>query len=163
VIHIDLADPDEDHETDAEGGYCCMGAAAMGRCTCWRETYDRPQLPAVVPIVPPTVRRGGCCGSCGVVDGLADRLGIDDAAVLGRAFFCHQGLRRAVERHHPDGRVRPADPHAYAEATVDVGGVSMPLKADGTVADLCAAWAKWAREAGHTWFDRGLFPPGRRP
>jgi hypothetical protein len=144
-------------------GICCLGAAAMGRCTCWVPVYDREQAPVAADLQPPKPR-AGCCGSCGVVDGLDEDLGIADAAIRGRAFYCHQGMRRAVERVHPDGRRRDAGDHDYAEtyAPAPAPRRTVPLKADGTCADLCGAWAKWARENGHSWFDRGEWPPERR-
>ena len=141
-----------------------MGAAAMGRCTCWEPVYSEPQALPVLPLAPSKPRRG-CCGTCGVVDDLTDELGIERSAVKGRPFFCHQGFRRIVEYRHPDGRVRPTGDHDYPDSTGHytlVNGHKIALKADGTAADLCAAWAKWAREAGHDWFDREEWPVDQR-
>lgn len=142
-----------------EYGTCCLGASELGvtNCTCWTPIYDQPQAPPAVHAAPPKVREGGCCKTCGIVDGLDDVLDISGAAAEGRPFYCHQGYRRAVAWTHPDGRRKDADQHAY-EPGYHRG---VPLKADGTTADLCAAWAKWAREAGHDWFERGEWPPSR--
>lgn len=155
------------HEpTIGELGGCCEGAASGHGCTCWEPVYSEPQAPMVEPMPPLRVRAGGCCGSCGIVDRLDDVLGIRDAAILGRPFFCHQGFRRVLHYAHPDGRTKPADAHDYPESLghyVDVDHNRIPLKVDGTPGDLCAGWAKWAREAGHRWFDRGEAPPPGKP
>lgn len=142
---------------------CCYGTAVYedpARCTCWEPVYSDPQAPAAEPFPPPSVRTG-CCGTCGVVDGLTDDLGIERAAVAGRAFFCHQGFRRVVEYHHPDGRIRAANPHDYGAVYAPAPHNTVPLRADGQPAQLCAAWAKWARESGHDWMDRGEWPAGK--
>lgn len=152
-------------ESLREFGTCCMGEAGMGRCTCWEPVYSEPQAPPADPFPPPSVR-SACCGTCGVVDGLTEELGIETAALVGRPFFCHQGFRRILEYRHPDGRTRPArGEHDYPESQghyIDAGGYRIPIRADGQPAQLCAAWARWARPHGHTWMDRGEWPPGWR-
>lgn len=141
-----------------EWGMCCIGAAAMGRCTCWEPIYGEKQARPKGECAPPKPRVG-CCGTCGAVDGMTEELGIDDAAATGRAFYCHIGLRRIVAWRHPDGRTKPGAAFGYVEAFGTCNGAKVLLKADGTTADLCGAWVKWAREAGHTWFDEGVWPP----
>lgn len=150
--------------TIGELGGCCMAAVHNGpeACTCWTPILSSAQQPLVQGSGPPIPRPGGCCASCGVVDGLTDELNIQDAAIKGRPFYCHQGFQRVVAWVHPDGRRReedPEDPHEYTPSCYHRG---VPLKADGTPAFLCAAWAKWARLEGYDWFDRGEWPPEER-
>lgn len=123
-------------ETDVP---CCYGSALEGpsRCTCWRPVYDVDQLPL----------RGGTvdartvpCRDCAYrPDSPENRDG--ESLPYGQhrtVFWCHQGMRRVVGWVHPDGRYAPAEPGCYDPPSAE--GVHVPLKADGTPADLCAGW-----------------------
>lgn len=135
--------------TDLHG--CCLGAVHRGRagCTCWRPVYDVEQADAVGDAAPAT--RGKMCEDCacrsdspesreerGEDMGMRSSVaGLLQLVAEGRPFYCHQGMRRAVADQHPNGlkRSRLAGDYAPGEHA------GIPLKADGSPADICAGWA----------------------
>lgn len=136
-------------------GPCCAGSAMFGpdRCTCWREVYDLDQQPPrtdllallAAGIQPNT--RPMMCADCAYRPGSPEKVGADgyagDAEFLesiaasGERFWCHQGIRRPIKLVHPSGAEIPA--HAGAYDPPKHAGI--PLRADGTPAELCAGWA----------------------
>ena len=135
-------------------GTCCYGAAVYGpsRCTCWTPVYDLHQQPAdehllglLAAGVQPNTRSLMCAG-CAYRPGSPERAGdprhVGDADELERIavqsrFWCHQGIRRVTKWVHPSGAEAPGHPAAYEPVTVAL----VPLRADGTPAELCAGWA----------------------
>ncbi len=136
----------------AEDAYdvCCAGAAMFGvhRCTCWEPVYDLEQQPLEGDGEPPTEipTRAKCCHDCAYRNGSPEKEAgdgewLDDlAAMPGREFWCHQGVRRVVAFRHPDGRELPAGEGDYRPPQ---GPRERPViwKADGTVGERCAGWA----------------------
>lgn len=129
-----------------EGRACCMGAAGHDKCTCWRVEHDRNQAAAVVPHPDPRVRDSPC-DDCACRAGAPEKQGdprvikddLEKLARRGEPFFCHKGMRRPVRERHPDGSVIELDnEHRYDPPR---RSDRVPLKADGTPADLCAGWA----------------------
>lgn len=141
---------------DAGKGGCCIGSAMRGPsgCTCWKRVFDREQAepdPQDVELLRMGVEpntRGRMCGDCAYRPDSPEKSGeegyagsadtLDDMAMEGRRFFCHDGMRRVVEWvHGPTGVRHPAYPGEYAPPVVD----DVPFQADGTAAILCAGWA----------------------
>lgn len=129
-----------------EDRICCMGAAAMGRCTCWRTEYDVDQAEPRTDLEAAT--RDALCVDCACWPDSPERSGnehvahdeeaLDHMVVTGQTFFCHQGMRRRVAEVHPDGTRLELGGHGFAPAEVD----GVPYKADGTPADVCAGYAR---------------------
>lgn len=139
---------------DAGERACCYGAAEYGPqgCTCWQPEYDLPQQPTdryLVGLLAAGVQpntRALMCGGCAYRPDSPERRGdprhVADADELERIaatsrFWCHQGIPRVVRWVHPAGVVAPGHPAAYEPLTVG----PVPLRADGTPAELCAGWA----------------------
>lgn len=128
---------------------CCMGAAALGVCDCWTVEYNGEQQPARPGLVPAV--RAEMCGDCACRPESPERAGthemrvtwdeVRDLAATGTPFYCHQGMRRPVREVHPDGAVIEASEHDYEPV---IRGDGVPIKLDGTPADLCAGWARMA-------------------
>jgi hypothetical protein len=129
---------------------CCIGSAEYGpeRCTCWRKEHDQVQL--AVQAGPPAVRTT-MCGDCAFRHDSPERQGderyanshegaVDELALSGTVFFCHQGMRRVVARLHPAKGRDEASPGEYDPALS--GGCA--FKADGSPADICAGFARAA-------------------
>lgn len=152
IVHVsgghtappDVTDDDEDFG-------CCWGTVMNGPtgCTCWEPIFDVEQaecapVPSAIPV------RALWCRDCAYRKGSPERSddyeeeALIELARSGRGqFLCHQGMRRAVAYRHPaTGRELPAGPGDYQPP--QDGKVSW--KADGTVADLCAGWAAYARK-----------------
>lgn len=139
------------HTAHPDLEFCCIGAVHRGPdgCTCWRPVYDAEQAPAVGEAAPAT--RTEMCADCacrgdspewreerGEDLGMRSSIaGLHQLVATGRPFYCHQGMRRVVAERHPSGSERPRPPGDYAPG--ERGGI--PLKADGTPADICAGWA----------------------
>jgi hypothetical protein len=134
---------------DAGNGMCCVGAAMGGpeSCTCWEPVYDLVQAEPGDETPAPGVRADPC-DDCAYRPDSPERRGEPhvrgDEAMLqsivetGQPFWCHQGMRRPVAYVHPSGaRVVPSGIEA-AYAPPDHGGI--PLRADGTPADICHGW-----------------------
>lgn len=132
---------------DAGEGMCCTGAAVMGkdRCTCWTAVYDLEQQPVTpgLPLPPIPVRM---CATCAYRPGSPERKGeegyagdedlLDELVATGSPFYCHAGIRKPVAWRHPSGAEIPGHPGGYEPPIAD----SVPYKADGTPADICAGW-----------------------
>lgn len=131
---------------------CCIGEAALGRCTCWTTEYDQPQ--ADLQPGPVEVRADGLCKGCAYRPGSPERRAVegyateDDLVDLGHGaglFFCHEGMRRAVGQVHPEGvRLAAAGEEDYQPPVKD----AVAYQADGTPAALCAGWAAHVRAVG---------------
>lgn len=133
---------------DAGHGACCVGAAMGGpsSCTCWEAVYDLEQADPDSDTSPGV--RSAPCDDCAYRPDSPERQGAahvkGDEAMLqaivesGQPFWCHQGMRRPVAYVHPSGaRFVPTGLEA-AYAPPDDGGI--PLRADGTPADICHGW-----------------------
>lgn len=146
---------------DAGDGACCWGAVIHGAhgCTCWVPVYEQEQQP---PRPGPAEQRKRLCAQCAYRPGSPERRGekgyagdaesLEDLALTGSPFACHEGMRRPVAYRHPSGVTVPAHPAAYDPPVI--GGVA--YKADGSPADLCAGW-----HARRQWHDRQESPDGQ--
>lgn len=130
---------------------CCIGAVARGpiHCTCWKIKYNAEQQPAT-GIVTPT--RTKCCGDCAYRSDSQERTGADsgynhsasepggmpELPARGK-FYCHIGMRYAVEYYHPPTGLRIPVGHSddYCPPITDDGA----LLANGDVAPLCAGFS----------------------
>lgn len=136
----------DDPELPDTGGGCCMGADVYGpgRCTCWREVYDRDQAPPVPG--ERVVRPEGMCSDCAYRPGSPEknddpefRAAADDLeawAASGTPFHCHDGMRLLTNRRHPSGAEVPGRPGGYDPPIHD----GVPYRADGAPGYLCAGW-----------------------
>lgn len=138
---------------EADYGGCCIGAAEYGkrRCTCWERVYDVEQKPWCGDATRLPVRRATMCVDCAYRDDSPEANGdpnqehsdpgdLDEVA-LGAEFVCHQGMRRVVKLVHPSGleyvpKGMWYDP-PHRPGPRDSRLAAIPLKADGTPADLC--------------------------
>lgn len=132
---------------DAGKCACCYGAAVYGpdRCTCWVPVYDLEQQP-IQPGLPAPPVPLKMCGDCAYRPRSPERQGeagysgdedfLEDLVETGRPFYCHAGVRRVVRLRHPAGVEIDGHPGAYEPPIHD----SVPYKADGTPANLCAGW-----------------------
>lgn len=128
---------------DSEHDICCMGAVMRGAayCTCWDPIFNLEQAAADTSTTP-TIRQK-CCQDCAYRQGSPERERDDGeldeiVAHPDRTFWCHQGMRKVVAWHHPDGRELPAGPEDDYKPLI-VGEV--PYLADGTAGERCAGWA----------------------
>jgi hypothetical protein len=131
---------------DAGEGRCCIGAAAGGRCTCWRVEYAEEQQPlqAGPPAIRPTM-----CSDCAFRHDSPERAGDEAFANSGEGaleeialglhgpFYCHDGMRRRVALVHPSGVRVPLPPGDYEPVQTP----GRPFKASGAPAVLCAGYA----------------------
>lgn len=143
-IHVlKCAAPDDMPE---DGVPCCMGLAVGNACTCWETVYDQPQAKPK-PKLPVVVRPEGLCADCACRPGAPEREDgehpVEELALRNKPFYCHDGMRRAIAEVHPDGRRREVGPGNY-DPPVLVGG-SVPFKADGSPAFICAGWDALAK------------------
>lgn len=135
---------------------CCYGSAHNGPrgCTCWEPVYDQEQS-AACGDVSNSPRRDSLCHDCAYRPGSPERQDPDSAENLlslpeaGTPFYCHQGMRKILRWEHPSGRVYVPTGDDYKPGfTRDY----IPLKADGTPADLCEGWrrrlVRLGRQAG---------------
>ena len=129
---------------------CCYGAAVYGpsRCTCWEVKYNAEQQPATGRMTPPNKK---CCRDCAYRNDSQERSGTGDynhsamepgglpELPFGGKFYCHVGMRYAVEYHHPSSGLRIAVDHSddYCPPITDDGA----LLANGDVAPLCAGFS----------------------
>jgi hypothetical protein len=131
---------------DAGGGTCCYGAAVdASRCTCWSAVYDLEQQ-ALRPGLPLPPSPLVMCADCAYRPGSPERRGdetytgdvdlLEDLVISGAPFYCHRGIRRIVAWQHPEGVEIPGHPGAYDPPIVK----SVPYRADGAPANLCAGW-----------------------
>jgi hypothetical protein len=133
---------------DAAEGGCCIGSAIDGpaHCTCWEPVYDLEQawLKPGLPLPPIPVRM---CTDCAYRPNSPERRGdpafrgdaddLEDLVWSGEPFYCHQGIRRAVQLvHKPTGTVYDPGPGDYRPP---VDG-RIPYRADGQPALICAGW-----------------------
>lgn len=137
-------------------GYCCMGAVNSGPayCTCWQPVFDLPQQP-LDPAAVSALQAGGeprvrdrMCADCAYRPGSPERSGdetyfgdpeeLDNLAREARRFWCHQGMRQPARWRHPSGAEVPGHGGDY-KPIIDQDS-SVPFKADGQPADLCAGW-----------------------
>jgi hypothetical protein len=136
---------------DATNGIpCCMGYAAMGpgNCTCWEPVYDLEQQAFGGDPLPGLAAKA--CSDCAYRKGSPERIGtpgyfgdkdsLEEWVETGQTFWCHQGMRRIIKWRHPSGMEIPAHPASYRPGIVGEGNDRKPLKADGTVADICGGY-----------------------
>ncbi len=128
---------------------CCLGTAASGwdSCTCWEPIYDPPEqarmLRGEVTVMPTMCAdcayRPGSPERMGNPDAAADGYDLDDLAIMGERFWCHDGMRRLVAmRHGGTGEVIPVTGQAHYDPPIDCLGI--PRRADGSPGSLCAGW-----------------------
>lgn len=125
---------------------CCYGAALSGldRCTCWEPVYDIEQA---APHEGRFEVRADQCVDCAYLPGSPEQQSPDDAELLeelalrGDRFWCHQGMRRVVLWRHPSGAMIPGHPGDYAPHCAS--GVA--YRVDGQPADLCRGWDRARR------------------
>lgn len=138
---------------DAGEGMCCYGAInGPGHCTCWRPVCDTEQKPIQQGAA---AQRRRMCSDCAFLPGSPERSGdprfshsgpieLQELVDSGKAFACHQGMRRVLKLvHEPTGVEHVVGDGGYEPAVA--GG--MAFKADGSPADLCAGVLA-ARRAG---------------
>lgn len=139
---------------DFEGAGCCYGDAIYGpeRCTCWKPVFDVDQADPVPPGGPEDICiRSRMCGDCAYRPGSPERSEEFLAERLlsmpeeGKAFYCHDGMRRPVRWEHPDGRAIDGSPDDWQPAIVN----GIPYRANGKPGLLCAGWAARGRRATH--------------
>jgi hypothetical protein len=131
---------------DVTGGIpCCYGSAhnGPGGCTCWVPIYDSEQSPLQDG---PVAKRNTMCEDCAYRKNSPERSGLEgysgdedmlmEIVYTGEPFYCHQGMRRVIAYRHPCGFEIPAPASDYAPPL----GYQVPLKADGTLADICGGW-----------------------
>lgn len=131
---------------------CCPGAVEEGphACSCWDPVYDLEQQPSAEVLQPG--QRTEMCDDCAYRPDSPERNGseeqehsepgaLDDVARGPRPFWCHQGMRKPTAYKHATlGIVVPVDVDAYRPPMVELDGLRVPLKADGTAGDRCAGW-----------------------
>lgn len=139
-----------EHPDDALRG-CCDGEIQDPElCVCWVPEYDLEQAPARPPAGPGDLEiAAAMCGDCAFRPDSPERADDWTAEALmelpatGRPFYCHTGIRRPARWRHPDGRVVDGAPDDYQPLIV----ASLPYRADGQPALLCAGWAAIAAHA----------------
>jgi len=125
---------------------CCWGSSISGldRCSCWKPEYDAEQ---VEPRPRASATSMAQCVDCAFLPGSPEQQSPEDAELLdelalcGERFWCHQGMRRVVLWRHPSGATIPGHADEYAPLCRD--GVA--YRADGQPADLCRGWARARR------------------
>ncbi len=130
---------------DADLTGCCHGELLdPEQCVCWVPEYAEVQAPARPPAGPGDLEiAAAMCGDCAFRPGSPERADDWTAEALmelpatGRPFFCHTGIRRPLRWRHPDGRVVDGADDDYQPLIVG----SLPYRADGRPALLCAGWA----------------------
>ena len=147
-----LTPPDWNGPSD--GVPCCSATmhGDWGDCTCWEPIYDPPEqsrmLRGDVTVMP------GMCGDCayrpgsperrGSPDAAADGHDLDDLAISGERFWCHDGMCRLLGLAHPSGEVWIAesaeDGRAVTHYDPPFDGQGIPHRTDGTPGSLCAGW-----------------------
>ena len=96
----------------ADGVPCCWDTmhGDWDDCTCWAPIYDPPEQEPLLPggaEVMPTMcadcaYRPGSPERMGNPDAAADGCDLDDLAIGGTRFWCHDGMRRIVAMRHDD-------------------------------------------------------------
>jgi hypothetical protein len=132
------AHPDEDQVP------CCMGSIHDPEgCTCWTPVYDTDQATPRPPTSAGDLQvQAAMCGDCAYRPGSperADQWLADELYALpaqGKAFYCHDGMRRPAYWQHPDGRRVDGAPDDWQPPMR--GGI--PYRADGSPGLLCAGW-----------------------
>ena len=146
-------------EADGENGmnYCCYDAASRGPggCSCWIPEYSTRRRK---PLGGTVVERDKPCADCAYSHGSAEQQSAFDSENLSHiaasgdgVFFCHQGIAYVVRWRHPLGMVVEAELDAagavntyeprYATAALNGNLTSVPAKANGKPADICAGYA----------------------
>ena len=133
-----------------------MGETMRGPtgCTCWEPIYDLEQQPLENGGEPPAElpTRDKCCHDCAYRNGSPEREAgetdtlMERATSAGLAFWCHQGVRRAIAYRHPDGTEVPAGEGDY-QPPVGPPERECIWKADGSICERCAGWRAHARAA----------------
>lgn len=155
-----------DHDRDfpdAGDGMCCPGAAVYGpqRCTCWTPVYELEQAPVdqtamrLLDAGVAPVTRQRMCEDCAYRPNSPEKSGdetyagdpefLEGIADRGERFWCHAGMRIPVRWRHPSGMEIPAHPGGYDPPRVG----SVPYRADGSPAELCAGWDARRRALTH--------------
>ena len=133
----------------ADGVPCCWATmhGDWDDCTCWAPIYDTPEQEPLLPgeaAVMPTMcadcaYRPGSPERMGTPDAAADGYDLDDLAIGGTRFWCHDGLRRVVAmRHTGTGETVELTGQHHYDPPLDAR--QRPHRTDGTVASLCAGW-----------------------
>jgi hypothetical protein len=136
---------------DAEQPICCYGAIdGPEKCFCWVPVFDVEQAEPVPPSSPEDLKvRGRMCGDCAFRKDSPEREhnwseeALFELARTGEPFFCHDGMRRPLRWHHPDGRTVEASPHDWRPPKIG----KLPYRADGSPGLLCAGWTAHAVRA----------------
>lgn len=138
---------------DKDGPGCCWGDVIKGPegCNCWVPVFDTVQADPVPPGRPDDIEvQAGMCGDCAFRKGSPEREhAYSEEALLslpaeGKAFYCHEGMRRPVRWEHPDGRTVAGSPDDWQPPMV----AGLPYRLDGRPGLLCAGWAARAARAG---------------
>ena len=139
---------------------CCIGSAEYGPpgCTCWKRVHDQEQVAVGGRTDGLPAPRPKMCEDCAFRPNSPERQGVEgyenndggeglaELVEKGEPFYCHQGMRKIVKWRHPVGAEIDGHP-ANFDPPIVVGPMEqfVPMKADGTPADICAGW--WARYA----------------
>lgn len=142
---------------DDDGAGCCWGEVNSGPagCNCWVPIFDTEQADPVVLAVPGVQTE--MCGDCAFRKGSPERADafMEEALLAlpaqGKAFYCHEGMRRPARWQHPDGRTIPGSPDDWQPAMVR----GVPFRADGQAGLLCAGWAARAARVAAEQGDAG--------
>jgi hypothetical protein len=138
----------------ADGVPCCWATmdGEWGDCTCWAPIYDTPEQEPLLPggaEVMPTMcadcaYRPGSPERMGTPDAAADGYDLDDLAIMGERFWCHDGMRRLLGLAHPSGEVwiveSAEDGRAVTHYDPPIDWLGIPHRVDGTPGALCAGW-----------------------
>lgn len=138
----------------ADGVPCCSATmyGDWDDCTCWEPIYDPPEQQPLLP--GETTTMPTMCADCayrpgspermGTPDAAADGYELDDLAIGGTRFWCHDGMRRLLGLAHPSGEVWIAesaeDGRAVTHYDPPIDWLGIPHRADGTPGSLCAGW-----------------------
>ena len=133
----------------ADGVPCCWATmhGDWDDCTCWAPIYDPPEQEPLLPggaEVMPTMcadcaYRPGSPERMGNPDAAADGCDLDDLAIGGTRFWCHDGMRRVVAmRHTGTGEAVEITGQHHYDPPLDAR--QRPHRTNGTVGSLCAGW-----------------------
>ena len=150
----------------ADGVPCCWATMAgddWDACTCWVPIYDPPEQAPMLPGEPSVMPamcedcayRPGSPERAGNPDAAADGYDLDDFAISGTQFWCHDGLRRVIAmRHSGTGEVVTFKGQHHYDPPLD--GRQRPHRTDGAVGSLCAGWDARRKAWASTPADRDL-------
>lgn len=135
----------------ADGVPCCSATmhGDWDDCTCWEPIYDPPEQQPLLP--GETTTMPTMCADCAYRPGSPERMGtpaaaadgydLDDLAIGGTRFWCHDGMRRILGLAHPSGEAWIAeDGRAVTHYDPPIDWQGIPHRADGTPGSLCAGW-----------------------